>query len=104
MDETLYKKDGPTDRLKYLWTFTSFKSQMLGSEMVPQAVPLHSPYAFVVYNLSSKSRALHSANHIIDLGFDAQEFHVINGRPFKDRHVIALTIFTEKVGFANVMA
>ena len=36
-----------------LWTLASLLSQMQGSEMVPQAVPLHSPYAFVVFRLTT---------------------------------------------------
>ena len=38
-----------------LCTFASLKSQMLGSETVPQVVPLRSLYAFVVYFTSIPS-------------------------------------------------
>ena len=48
------------DILFRLWPFASLKSQMLGSEMVPQVVPLRSPYAFVVFGLSSHRNRMDS--------------------------------------------
>ena len=57
-----------------------------------------------MYILSSNLCALQCTEHVIDLSFDTQKFHVVIRCPLKNRYVVVLRVFAEKTFVSYGMA